>query len=181
MVPGWEDHRYTWRADSVAPVQQASRPSQPRLPDDLTQLDLQIIERLQEDGRRPFTQIASELGVSEAAVRGRTNRLIDRGVLQIVGVADPLKLGYDQMALIGVRCEGDQLLEAAGRIAELPEVIYVVVTAGAFDLLVEAVCQDNEALLRFLAEKLRMVPGVTSTETFVYLRIVKQSYHWGSL
>ena len=162
-------------------MQQAARPSQPRLPDDLSQLDLQIIERLQEDGRRPYTQIASELGVSEAAVRGRTNRLMERGVLQIVGVADPLKLGYDQMALIGVRCEGDRLLEAAARISELPEVIYVVVTAGAFDLLVEAVCQDNEALLQFLAEKLRKVPGVTTTETFVYLRIVKQSYHWGSL
>lgn len=105
---------------------------------------------------------------------------MERGVLQIVGVADPLKLGYDQMALIGVRCEGDQLLDAANRISELPEVIYVVVTAGAFDLLVEAVCQDNEALLKFLADKLRKVPGVTTTETFVYLRIVKQSYHWGS-
>ena len=169
------------RADSVAPMQQATRPSQPQLPEDLSELDLKIIERLQEDGRRPFTQIASELGVSEAAVRGRTNRLMDRGVLQIVGVANPLKLGYDQMALIGVRCQGDRLMEAAAAISALPEAIYVVVTAGAFDLLVEAVCQDNEALLRFLADELRKVPGVISTETFVYLRIVKQSYTWGSL
>ncbi|MEA2623208.1 MAG: Lrp/AsnC family transcriptional regulator, regulator for asnA, asnC and gidA [Chloroflexota bacterium] len=173
--------RYCRRPDSVDPMQQAARPSQPRIPDDLSELDLQIVERLQEDGRRPFTRIASELGVSEAAVRARTNRLIERGVLQIVGVADPLKLGYDQMALVGVRCEGDRLLEAAAKIAELPEVIYVVVTAGAFDLLVETVCQDNEALLHFLAERLRKVPGVMTTETFVYLRIVKQSYHWGSL
>jgi Lrp/AsnC family transcriptional regulator, regulator for asnA, asnC and gidA len=148
--------------------------------DEVSQLDLEIIERLQEDGRRPYTRIAAELGVSEAAVRARTNRLMERGVLQIVGVADPLKLGYDQMALIGVRCQGDKLLEAANAIADLPEVIYVVVTAGAFDLLIEAVCRDNEALLQFLAEKLRKVAGVTSTETFVYLRIVKQSYHWGS-
>ena len=162
-------------------MQQATRPSQPQLPEDLSELDLKIIERLQEDGRRPFTQIASELGVSEAAVRGRTNRLMDRGVLQIVGVADPLKLGYDQMALIGVRCQGDRLMEAAAAISELPEAIYVVVTACTFDLLVEAVCQDNEALLRFLADELRKVPGVISTETFVYLRIVKQSYTWGSL
>ena len=162
-------------------MQQATRPSQPQLPEDLSELDLKIIERLQEDGRRPFTQIASELGVSEAAVRGRTNRLMDRGVLQIVGVANPLKLGYDQMALIGVRCQGDRLMEAAAAISALPEAIYVVVTAGAFDLLVEAVCQDNEALLRFLADELRKVPGVISTETFVYLRIVKQSYTWGSL
>jgi Lrp/AsnC family transcriptional regulator, regulator for asnA, asnC and gidA len=161
-------------------MQQAGRALPPRLPEDVSELDLRIIEELQGDGRRPFTQIAADLGVSEAAVRARTNRLIERGVLQIVGVADPLKLGYDQMALIGVRCQGDLLLEAAGQIADLPEVIYVVVTAGAFDLLVEAVCRDSEALLSFLAEKLRKVPGVSATETFVYLRIVKQSYHWGS-
>jgi len=105
---------------------------------------------------------------------------VERGVLQIVGVADPLKLGYDQMALIGVRCDGDTTLSAAGAIALLPEVIYVVVTAGAFDLLVEVVCRDNESLLAFLTEKLRRVEGVAGTETFVYLRITKQSYHWGT-
>ena len=148
--------------------------------DGISELDKGIIEQLQSDGRRAYTRIAADLGVSEAAVRARTNRLIDRGVLQIVGVTDPLKLGYDQMALIGVRCEGADLLTAADAIAELPEVIYVVVTAGAFDLLVETVCRDNESLLVFLTEKLRRVPGVVATETFVYLRIVKQSYHWGS-
>ncbi len=147
--------------------------------DEVSELDKAIIEQLQSDGRRPYTRIAAELGVSEAAVRARTNRLIERGVLQIVGVTDPLKLGYDQMALIGVRCEGEDLLPAADAIADLPEVIYVVVTAGAFDLLVEVVCRDNESLLAFLTEKLRRVPGVVATETFVYLRIVKQSYHWG--
>jgi len=154
-------------------MQQGSRDA-----DGVSELDQSIIERLQADGRRPYTRIAAELGVSEAAVRARTNRLIERGVLQIVGVADPLKLGYDQMAMIGVRCEGDQLMPAAAAIAALPEVIYVVVTAGAFDLLVEAVCRDNEALLTFLTERLRRIPGVVATETFVYLRIVKQSYQW---
>ena len=161
-------------------MQQGARPSTPHPTEEISELDRRIIEELQDDGRRPYTQIAAELGVSEAAVRARTNRLMERGVLQIVGVADPLKLGYDQMALIGVRCDGDQLLEAANAIAQLPEVIYVVVTAGAFDLLVEAVCRDNESLLTFLAEKLRKIEGVRTTETFVYLRIVKQSYHWGS-
>ncbi|MGZ3586783.1 MAG: Lrp/AsnC family transcriptional regulator [Candidatus Limnocylindrales bacterium] len=150
-----------------------------RSSEEVSELDKRIIEHLQEDGRRPFTQIAAQLGVSEAAVRARTSRLIERGILQIVGVTDPLKLGYDQMALVGVRCRGDRLMEAAEEIGKLPEVIYVVVTAGAFDLLVEAVCEDNEALLRFLAEKLRRVPGVESTETFVYLRIVKQTYQLG--
>ncbi len=151
-----------------------------RSAEEVSALDKRIIEHLQEDGRRPFTQIAADLGVSEAAVRARTSRLIERGILQIVGVTDPLKLGYDQMAMVGVRCRGDLLLEAAEAIGQLPEVIYVVVTAGAFDLLVETVCEDNAALLRFLAEKLRRVPGVEATETFVYLRIVKQSYQLGS-
>ena len=150
-----------------------------RAGDEVSPLDKRIIEHLQEDGRRPFTQIAADLGVSEAAVRARTNRLIERGILQVVGVTDPLKLGYDQMALIGVRCRSELLLEAAEAIGKLPEVIYVVVTAGTFDLLVEAVCEDNAHLLDFLAERLRKVPGVEATETFVYLRIVKQTYHWG--
>jgi Lrp/AsnC family transcriptional regulator for asnA, asnC and gidA len=146
--------------------------------DEVSALDRAIVAQLQEDGRRPFTRIAADLGVSEATVRARTSRLMERGVLQVVGVVDPLKLGYDQMALIGVRCEGDRLLEAADAIAELPEVIYVVVTAGAFDLLVEAVCEDSDALLDLLARKLRRVTGVVSTETFVYLRIVKQTSRW---
>ena len=144
------------------------------------ELDRRIIEFLQQDGRRPYTQIAAELGVSEAAVRARTNRLIERGVLQIVGVADPLKLGYHQMAMIGVRCDGVRLVAAAEAIANLPEVIYVVATAGAYDLLVEAVCEDSDALLAFLTERLARVEGVRSTETFIYLRIVKQSYQWGN-
>jgi len=147
---------------------------------ELAPVDKRIIELLQQDGRRPFTQIAAEIGVSEAAVRARTNRLLERGILQIVGVTDPLKLGFHQMAMVGVRCRGDQLVEAAEAIGRLPEVIYVVITAGAFDLMVETVCEDNEALLRFLSEKLRKVPGVEATETFVYLRIVKQTYQWGS-
>jgi len=147
---------------------------------DVSEFDKRIIEHLQQDGRRPFTQIAAELGVSEAAVRARTNRLIERGILQIVGVTDPLKLGFQQQAMIGVRCQADRLLEVASEVAEFPEVSYLVVTAGAYDLLIEVVCEDNEALLRFLTERLRRVEGVRETETFVYLRMVKQVYAWGT-
>ena len=109
-----------------------------RRPDELSPLDKRIIEHLQEDGRRPFTQIASALGVSEAAVRARTNRLVERGILQIVGVADPDKLGFQQ-ALIGVRCQPGKLLEVAEALASMPEVDYVVVTTGRFDVLIETV------------------------------------------
>jgi Lrp/AsnC family transcriptional regulator for asnA, asnC and gidA len=147
---------------------------------DISELDKRIIERLQRDGRRPFTQIAVELGVSEAAVRARTNRLIERGILQVVGVTDPLKLGFHQQAMIGVRCQADRLLEVATEVAAFPEVDYLVVTAGSYDLLVEVVCEDNDALLRFLTDRLRQVEGVRETETFVYLRMVKQVYAWGT-
>jgi Lrp/AsnC family transcriptional regulator, regulator for asnA, asnC and gidA len=148
--------------------------------DEVSSLDKRIIEHLQQDGRRPFTQIAADLGVSEAAVRARTNRLVERGVLQVVGVTDPLRLGFQQMAMIGIRCERDKLVEVSERIADMPEVDYVVITAGTYDLLIETVCEDNEALLRFLADKLRQIDGVRDTETFVYLRMVKQTYQWGT-
>jgi Lrp/AsnC family transcriptional regulator for asnA, asnC and gidA len=147
---------------------------------DVSELDKRIIEHLQQDGRRAFTRIAADLGVSEAAVRARTNRLIQRGILQIVGVTDPLKLGFHQQAMIGVRCQADRLLEVAEAVAAFPEVSYLVVTAGSYDILVEVVCEDNDALLRFLTERLRRVDGVRETETFVYLRMVKQVYAWGT-
>ena len=148
--------------------------------DEVSTLDKRIIEHLQQDGRRPFTQIAADLGVSEAAVRARTNRLVERGILQIVGVTDPLKLGFQQQAMIGVRCERDRLLQVSEAVSAFPEVDYVVITAGTFDLLIEVVCENNEALLQFLTEKLRAVDGVRETETFVYLRMVKQTYQWGT-
>ena len=148
--------------------------------DEVSALDKRIIEHLQTDGRRPFTQIANDLGVSEAAVRARTNRLIERGILQVVGVTDPLKLGFQQMAMIGIRCDSDKLISVSESLAEMPEVDYVVITAGAYDLLIETVCEDNEALLVFLAERLRAVEGVRETETFVYLRLVKQTYQYGT-
>ncbi len=156
------------------------RSSALRTVDEISDLDKRIIEHLQEDGRRPFTQIAAELGVSEAAVRARTNRMVERGILQIVGVTDPLKLGFHQQALIGIRCERDKLIEVAEAVADFPEVDYVVITAGTYDLLIETVCEDNNALLTFLAERLRRIEGIRETETFVYLRMVKQTYQWGT-
>src|SRR3954465_5207188 len=97
---------------------------------EVTDPDKRTIEPPQRGGRRPFTQIAGDLGVSEAAVRARTNRLIEKGILQVVGVTDPLKLGFQQMAMIGIRCEADRLMEVARLCAEMPEVDYVVITAG---------------------------------------------------
>jgi Lrp/AsnC family transcriptional regulator for asnA, asnC and gidA len=148
--------------------------------EEVSALDKRIIEHLQQDGRRPFTQIAADLGVSEAAVRSRTNRLVERGILQVVGVTDPLKLGFHLQAMIGIRCEADRLMAVADAAAAFPEVDYVVIAAGSYDLLIEVVCEDNESLLRFLVERLRTIDGVRDTETFVYLRMVKQTYQWGT-
>ena len=159
----------------------ALAPGRPRSDEDVSPLDKRIIEHLQADGRRPFTQIAADLGVSEAAVRARTNRLIERGILQVVGVTDPLKLGFHQMAMIGIRCESDKLIEVAEHLAEMPEVDYVVITAG----LVRPARSRRSARTTtpccvFLAERLRAIDGVRETETFVYLRLVKQTYQYGT-
>src|SRR3954451_2190301 len=143
-----------------------------RRTDELSDLDKGIIKHLQQDGRRPFTQIATGLGVSEAAVRARTNRLVERGIVQVVGVADPGKLGFQQ-ALIGIRCEPGRIVAVADALAALPEVDYGVITAGRFDILIETVSEDNEDPLRFLNDRLQRVEGVRDTETFSYLRLVK--------
>lgn len=144
----------------------------------LDEVAKQIIEQLQEDGRRPYATIGKAVGLSEAAVRQRVQRLLDAGVMQIVAVTDPLQLGFPRQAMIGIRASGD-LEEIADRLADLEEVDYVVITAGSFDLLTEAVCRNDDHLLQIL-QRLREVPGVVATEAFVYLKLRKQTYTWGT-
>lgn len=138
-----------------------------------------IIEELQRDGRRPYGSIAKTVGLSEAAVRQRVQRLRETGVMEIVAVTDPLQLGFRRQAMIGVRAEGD-LRVVADKIAEIQEVEYVVICAGSFDLLVEVVCEDDDHLLELLNASIRSVPGIRATEAFVYLKLAKQSYSWGT-
>jgi Lrp/AsnC family transcriptional regulator for asnA, asnC and gidA len=145
----------------------------------LDDVDKLIIDRLQEDGRLPYTKLATAVGLSEAAVRQRVQRLLDAEVMQIVAVTDPLTIGFRRMAMIGVRTEGDTR-EIADVIAAMPEVDYVVATSGSFDLLMEVVCEDDDHLLSLLNDKVRATPGVRSTETFMYLRLFKQTYAWGT-
>ena len=137
-----------------------------------------IIEQLQQDGRRSYAAIGKVVGLSEAAVRQRVQRLIDSGVMQVVAVTDPLELGFARQAMIGIKAEGE-LEPVADQLAELDEVDYVVITAGAFDLLVEVVCESDEHLLEILSTRIRMIKGVRSTETFMYLKLRKQTYSWG--
>jgi Lrp/AsnC family transcriptional regulator, regulator for asnA, asnC and gidA len=138
-----------------------------------------IIEQLQEDGRRPYATIARAVGLSEAAVRQRVTRMQDAGVVQVVAVTDPMQLGFRRQAMVGVKAEGD-LVTVADALAAMPEVDYVVLTAGRFDLLAEVVCEDDEHLLDLVGRRLRTVSGVRETEVFVYLRLRKQSYNWGT-
>jgi Lrp/AsnC family transcriptional regulator for asnA, asnC and gidA len=145
----------------------------------LDDINRAIIEQLQQDGRRSCAAIAKAVGLSEAAVRQRMQRLLDAGVMQVVAVTDPLQLGFTRQAMIGVRADGD-LSELADKLAALPEVDYVVVTAGSFDLLVEVVCNDDDHLLALLNNSIRTVPGVRESETFVYLKLAKQTYTWGT-
>ena len=141
-------------------------------------IDRAIIEHLQADGRLPYTRLASAVGLSEAAVRQRVQRLIDQRVMQIVAVTNPLSLGYRRMAMIGVRAEGDTSSIAA-RLEAMQDIDYLVVTAGSFDFMCEVVVLDDATLLD-ITNRIRTVPGVRSTETFIYLDLVKQTFTWGA-
>ena len=138
-----------------------------------------IIEQLQQDGRRAYAAIGKAVGLSEAAVRQRVQRLLDAGVMQIVAVTDPLQVGFNREALIGVTVEGD-VVPVADAIADLPEVSYVVLTAGSFDVLCEVVCEDDDHLLDVINDRIRSISGVRSTQSFVYLKLRKQTYAWGT-
>jgi Lrp/AsnC family transcriptional regulator for asnA, asnC and gidA len=145
----------------------------------LDDVNKQIIEHLQRDGRMSYASLAKEIGLSEAAVRQRVQRLLDGGIMQIVAVTDPLTLGFARQAMIGLKVTGD-LRAVADQLAAMPEVDYVVICAGGYDLLVELVCTDDDHLLSLLNDRIRTVPGVTGTETFMYLKLAKQTYAWGT-
>ena len=137
-----------------------------------------IIDQLQSDGRRSYAAIGKAVGLSEAAVRQRVQRLLEQGVMEIVAVTDPMSLGFRRQAMIGVRC-GDELHRVADLLAGMEAIDYVVITAGSFDILIEVVCEDDEELLEILG-RVRSIPSVTATETFVYLKLCKQTYSWGT-
>jgi Lrp/AsnC family transcriptional regulator for asnA, asnC and gidA len=158
----------------------APRPARPRIASTaLDDISKRIIEQLQEDGRRPYAAIGKAVGLSEAAVRQRVQRLLDGGVMQIVAVTDPLQVGFTRQAMIGIRVDGD-VGQVADQLAGLSEIDYVVVTAGSFDLMVEIVCEDDDHLLDVVSHQIRALPGVRSTEIFVYLKLRKQLYNWGT-
>ena len=150
-----------------------------RKPVALDELSKGIVEQLQQDGRRSYAEIGKQVGLSEAAVRQRVQRLQESGVLQIVGGTDPMQLGFYRQAMIGIRVAGDTT-RVAEELGRLTAVDYVVLTAGSFDILIEVVCEDDDDLIELLNKRIRGIEGVQSTETFVYLRLHKQFYNWGT-
>ena len=180
----WANHMGIWsvpvRLD--APVLREHAPSSAALlhePPSLDAVSKGIIEQLQEDGRRSYAEIGKAVGLSEAAVRQRVQKLSDAGVMQVVAVTDPMQLGFARQAMIGVRVTGDTTVVAEA-LGEIPEIDYVVLTAGSFDVLAELVCEDDDTLITLLNQRIRNIPGVLSTETFVYLKLHKQHYNWGT-
>jgi Lrp/AsnC family transcriptional regulator for asnA, asnC and gidA len=141
---------------------------------ELDETDRAIVACLQYDGRMPFTEIAADIGISEGAVRRRVKRLVDERLLQIVGVVEPRLLNWQAPAMIGVTVEA-----AAEAIAKFPEVTYLFMASGGFDLFVEVYCRDREHMASFLSQRLQQVPGVERTETFMILKMYKLSYRWG--
>jgi Lrp/AsnC family transcriptional regulator for asnA, asnC and gidA len=153
--------------------------AQPRSREKIDETSKAIIEQLQDDGRRSYASIGQAIGLSEAAVRQRVQKLVDSGVMQIVAVTDPMQIGFARQAMIGVSVAGD--VEAVARqLTAITEVEYIVITAGSMDLLVEVVVEDDEHLLRLVNGQIRSISGVIRTETFLYLKLVKQTYNWGA-
>lgn len=140
------------------------------------QLDIDIIAQLQRDGRKPYTEIAADLGVSEGTVRNRVQRLVADQIIQVTGMADPLRMGYDAPALIGISVHPAQLQSASKTIANFPEVSYSVLVSGEFDIFVEVMCRDREDLASFISDRLHQVPGIVRTQTFIILKTFKMAF-----
>lgn len=138
-----------------------------------------IIEELQQDGRRSYAAIGQAVGLSEAAVRARVGRLIENGSMQIVAVTDPQQVGFTREAMVGISVEGN-IDAVAEKLEAIDAISYLVVCAGSFDILAEVVAEDDEHLLAIINDRIRAIPNVRSTETFVYLKLRKQTYTWGT-
>ena len=145
-------------------------------PGNLDEIDRKIIAALREDGRVPFAQIAEQLNVSPGMIRMRYSRLVEAGLLKVVAISNPLRMGYNTMAVIGIRAEGSLLMQVAEKVAALDEVIYLILTSGTFDIMAEVICRDRAHLLQFLTERLYKIEGVRESETFMHLKIVKEVY-----
>jgi Lrp/AsnC family transcriptional regulator, regulator for asnA, asnC and gidA len=144
--------------------------------ENLDEIDHYILEVLRQDGRTAFAKIAQRLKVSPGMIRVRYNRLVDLGILKVAAITNPLRMGFKTMAMVGIRTDGNRMLEVAEKVASFEEVIYLIVVSGRYDILAEVVVKDHADLLRFITEKLYSVEGVRESESFMHLKIAKEVY-----
>lgn len=144
----------------------------------MDELDRLILQTLQEDGRTPFTRIARQAGVSETTIRARYRSLVEEGVVRTVGIVDPHALGIEAPAIIGVSAQPGMVDQVGRAMAELPEVSYLVMTLGAFDLIVEVFCRDLAHLTQLIMEQIHQIPGILATQTLMIARSYKLTYRW---
>lgn len=145
----------------------------------IDEIDKSIIRELQVDGRMPYAKLGPAVGLSQAAVRQRVQRLMDSGAMQVVAVTDPIAVGFTLEAMIAINADGN-LRKVSDALAEIPQVTYVVIIAGRYDLMCEVVCEGSDELLELVNDVVRAIPGVNHAETFTYLHLAKQSYSWGT-
>ena len=174
-LPSFSPHRVTAVPQPARPTTLEAGPA--TAAPELQELDYALFGELQRDGRAPFTALAERIGVSEAQVRRRTKSLLDADVFAIVPIANPRLLGLDALACIGLVVRGPYMQKVSERLLAMPEVSFVVVTSGEFNLLAEVGCLSPVSLYD-LVLKLRRLPGVQSSETFVYLNVLQQKYQW---
>lgn len=150
------------------------------LPDDpLDDTDRGIIAILQADGRRPYSQIAEDLGIPASSVRYRVQRLEENGILQVVGIANPLTIGFDRFAMIGITVRPGSAREVCRRLSELPETSYVIMTTGRYDVMAEVICRDTAHFTDLVNERMPRIDGIAATESFFVLEVHKLAYGWG--
>ncbi|MFD4572898.1 Lrp/AsnC family transcriptional regulator [Streptomyces sp. NPDC058417] len=147
--------------------------------DTLDNIDRRIIAILQADGRRPYSQIAEELGIPASSVRYRVQRLEESGTLQVVGIANPLTIGFDRFAMIGIRVRAGAAQDVCRELRDLPETSYVIMTAGRFDVMAEVICKDTDHFTDLVNRRLHQIDGVLATESFFVLEVHKLAYGWG--
>ncbi len=142
-------------------------------------LDLLILDSLQEDGRTPFTQIAKKCGVAESTIRSRYASLVEQGIVQTIAVINPFEVGYDSPALVGISTEPGKVDAVAQALEQqIPEMSYLVLTLGRYDLMVELFCRDRQHLTKLITKKIHTIEGIRATETLVIGKIFKLSFFW---
>ncbi|OZG59547.1 MULTISPECIES: Lrp/AsnC family transcriptional regulator [Bifidobacterium] len=147
-------------------------------PQTLDETNKRIVTLLQEDGRRSYVSIGKEIGLSEAAVRLRVQRMLDDGIMQIVAVTNPMDVGFKRQAMVGITVNGD-IEYVARELKEISQIDYVIITAGRFDILAEIFAEDDESMLELVNRHIRKIDGIDRTELFTYMRLESQRYDWG--